>query len=167
LPQSRSSARRHRGSRKIRQYDDAPVVERLVTPGTNPRDAIRCWREELHHPPLFVYFIQDDRGPVKIGRAGDPLTRLSELQCGNPFKLTLRAVILAFTEDVEQRIHDMWRTAHVRGEWFGGGLEAEIIGRARQTQRQQIETMIACRADYSEVLEMPLEIMSQTGMRRG
>jgi hypothetical protein len=170
LSQLRSTARRHKGARKIRVERDEPAPVRSSHPATNPRDAIRFWRDYLAHvtTPVFVYFIQDARGPVKIGRAGDPLGRMSELQCGNPYDLTLRAVVLAYTEDVEQRIHDMWQTAHVRGEWFGAGSESDILARARQAQREQVEAVLSGDPEgYGHALDVPLLVLSQTGMQRG
>jgi hypothetical protein len=74
--------------------------------------------------------------------------------------------MLVATESAEERIHDMWRTAQIRGEWFGGGVENDIIARAKRTQREQIDAMLSD-GDLRDVLELPFRIMSQTGMQRG
>jgi hypothetical protein len=40
-------------------------------------DAVRWWKKRLENP-LFAYFIQDgDDGAVKIGKAYNPITRMS------------------------------------------------------------------------------------------
>jgi hypothetical protein len=88
--------------------------------------------------PLFIYFIQDESGPVKIGLALKPWTRLGELQVGNPRDLELKAVILGSVE-TEEMLHSHWAPAsHVRGEWFGNGYETAILALAAETSARQI-----------------------------
>lgn len=145
-------------------YSDDQPLERKTWPGTNPRDAVKFWRGHVNKP-LFVYFIQDERGPVKIGKASNPFARLSGLQVGNPFQLTLRAVILA-TPNAEQRIHEMWGVAHIRGEWFGGAFEPDIVARARLAQRRQIESILNGETTV-DAAQGALSTLSLTGMRRG
>ncbi|HTE59404.1 MAG TPA: GIY-YIG nuclease family protein [Solirubrobacteraceae bacterium] len=113
----------------IRHIDpeDAPVLE-----------ALSYWRQRLDGP-LFVYFVQGaPGGPVKIGRARDPVDRVAGLQCGNPDALLIRALLLA-SDDAEQRLHTRWAHANVLGEWFGGGDEDTIITLAREASAWQIE----------------------------
>jgi len=62
-----------------------------------------------------VYFIQaGESGPVKIGKAGDPIARLKALQTGSAARLNLLAVIDAD----EHALHDRFADHRVAGEWF-------------------------------------------------
>lgn len=118
-----------------------PVVAPPRLKTSDPLDAVKWWKKRVD-APLFVYFIQDgDDGPVKIGKALNPASRLAELQCGNPRPLTLRAVVLAAI-DTESSLHAMWRFACMRGEWFGGDDQHTIIALAVQCQRTQIDTYL-------------------------
>jgi hypothetical protein len=68
---------------------------------------------------MTVYFIQQDYpyGPVKIGTAIEPLTRLGELQVGNPKTLTL-LYTLPGGREVEAKLHNEFAPLHIRGEWY-------------------------------------------------
>jgi DNA-binding transcriptional regulator YdaS (Cro superfamily) len=65
-----------------------------------------------------VYFIQaGEGGPVKIGWAVDPVSRLRELQCGNHAELRLlRELPGSITE--ERVLHRAFSHLRIRGEWF-------------------------------------------------
>jgi hypothetical protein len=75
-----------------------------------------------------VYFVeQESRGkdkPVKIGVSCNVESRLSKLQTGNPYKLSVKAVFPCKDQDeafmIERTLH--WLTKkkyrHIRGEWF-------------------------------------------------
>jgi hypothetical protein len=108
------------------------------------RDTVKFWRSILtstYAGPNFVYFIQEDGGAVKIGQAHDPLGRAAELQCGNPRPLTVRCALLA-TWETERHLHDHWRYASIRGEWFGKGHETEILAAADRICEAQIRAHI-------------------------
>lgn len=64
----------------------------------------------------MIYFVKCGTF-VKIGVAEDAKTRLSGLQCANPFDLELLGVVPGdmWTED---RLHRRFRTDHHRGDWF-------------------------------------------------
>lgn len=70
----------------------------------------------------YVYFITDDHGHIKIGKANDVWFRLKELQTGNPYKLRILLTIGMRSEyeafDLEQRLHEKFRTSRMEGEWF-------------------------------------------------
>lgn len=150
---TRKSARRHRGRHK--PYQSLPTSaatalaakrvserERLI-PDSTARKAYEFWRDSGLEHPLFVYFIQADDGPVKIGKAHDPIGRLRELQCGNPRPLVIRALVLASIE-LEEYLHRTWgQFAHVRGEWFGCGYEQVILQLATESAVQQVEDFAA------------------------
>lgn len=106
-------------------------------PASNPDHATIWWGVRIEKP-LFVYFIQDANGPVKIGKAHDPRARLADLQCGNPQPLQLRAVVLAAV-DTEDRLHRSWNHCRISGEWFAADSASHILELAKRTQRGQIE----------------------------
>ncbi len=65
-----------------------------------------------------VYFVQCNEF-VKIGFAYDPVSRMCNMQIGNPYKLKLLKVIQSMTpEQLEQEIHGKIEAYRVRGEWF-------------------------------------------------
>jgi hypothetical protein len=69
--------------------------------------------------PGKVYFIvHGGTGLVKIGWTGrDPRTRLSGLQIGSPWPLSLVRV-MAGTKQDEKGLHAKYTALRVRGEWF-------------------------------------------------
>jgi hypothetical protein len=56
-------------------------------------------------------------GPVKLGKAGDPISRLQNLQCASAVPLTL---LMAVPEWVfsEREAHELWSHLRRKGEWF-------------------------------------------------
>lgn len=67
---------------------------------------------------MFLYAIrQGESGPVKIGCATDPGTRLQSMQSGNPEPLTLVGVCRG-GRGAERALLAMLRPYRVRGEWF-------------------------------------------------
>lgn len=65
----------------------------------------------------FVYFVQMGAdGPIKIGRARNPLSRLGELQTSNPHALRILLVIKG--GDKEKSFHEMFAASRMNGEWF-------------------------------------------------
>lgn len=66
----------------------------------------------------FVYFIRrGEDGPIKIGVAADPFTRLRDLQTGCPERFRLLA---AWPGDLqnERSIHRSLARHRIEGEWF-------------------------------------------------
>lgn len=61
-----------------------------------------------------TYFIYDGNY-VKIGKAINPLNRLSTLQCGNPNQLKLIHMI---DGDSEKYFHNYFKDKKIIGEWF-------------------------------------------------
>jgi len=66
-----------------------------------------------------LYFIRvaRSRGPVKIGRANDPETRLKNLQVASPYRLRLLGVIQNGGPH-EAEFHRALSGHRLRGEWF-------------------------------------------------
>lgn len=72
----------------------------------------------LPYKPVFVYFIEcGDGGPIKIGLAADPEKRMAELQPANPFRLRIIGRMHGGV-DLEQSLHALFWSSHIRGEWF-------------------------------------------------
>jgi len=81
----------------------------------------------------YVYFIQEVIGmhaPVKIGVSKNVSSRLKDLQCCNPRKLEVYAVIgpmgKAKAFNLEEKIHHKFRQHHLRGEWFSGVIKTKF-----------------------------------------
>lgn len=69
-------------------------------------------------PEMQVYFIQhDEGGPIKIGTALGPESRLANLQSGNPFPLYLRLKLQGGKEE-ERALHKHFKHIRMSGEWF-------------------------------------------------
>lgn len=70
----------------------------------------------------YVYLVQAEDGPVKIGVTNDLDGRMSGLQTGTPMELKLRYFVECFTEAVayrlEKLLHERYQEFLVRGEWF-------------------------------------------------
>lgn len=79
---------------------------------------------------MYVYFVQAGgiAGPVKIGIAADPESRLVDMQIGNHEALVLLAAVPG-SAPREKDLHRRFAAGRVRGEWFAWdtpGLAQEI-----------------------------------------
>jgi hypothetical protein len=93
---------------------------------TKAPEQIKFWHNNLPESD-FVYFIQSGTsGPVKIGLFKTPIQRVSKLQTGNPRELILRHVIPG-DRSVEDELHDRFKAACIRGEWFGRAYLSVIL----------------------------------------
>jgi len=83
----------------------------------------------------FVYFIQaDEDGPIKIGfTAGDPQSRLAQLQTGNPVALKLLGAIRGDTAK-ERELHAALAEWRLQGEWFKP--HATVLDTVRQALQE-------------------------------
>jgi len=80
-----------------------------------------------------IYIIGPEGGPYKIGYAGDPKSRLSNLQVGQAVELKLlyeERTETTTAKVIEKLIHRNLATKRIRGEWFSVSLE-EAIGEVR------------------------------------
>jgi hypothetical protein len=66
-----------------------------------------------------VYFIGEQLGgdSIKIGWSRDPVTRLQQLQVGNPQPLKIIGCVAA-TRLIEPALHQLFALSTVSGEWF-------------------------------------------------
>lgn len=149
----KSHRRRNASAPRFRARSELVAVPgHKIWPASDAHDAITWWQQRLEKP-LFVYFIQDEHGAVKIGKAHDPSARLAELQCGNPLPLKIRAVVLA-AANTERRLHRLWSGYCIRGEWFGEG--AHLVELAKRTQRAQIDAFRRGQA-HVDIVAMPAD----------
>lgn len=75
----------------------------------------------------FAYVIRaGEDGPIKIGKAMDPGSRLAELQTGSWEELHILHVVPGYGE-TETRFHRKLRDARIRGEWFGGPAAEQFL----------------------------------------
>lgn len=73
----------------------------------------------------MIYFIQaGNNGPIKIGIASKPETRLKNLQTAHFDELTIRGVMPG-DKEVEKELHDRFSSYHMRGEWFQNAKEID------------------------------------------
>jgi hypothetical protein len=85
------------------------------------------WREVLDEDSSYVYVIRGPDGPVKIGVAKRPITRLKTLQTGNPHRLRLLLVVPG-SEKLESLLHHRFAANRVAdSEWFYGEGVAAIV----------------------------------------
>jgi hypothetical protein len=77
--------------------------------------------------PQLVYFIASESGPIKIGIATNPKSRLSGLQTGHHERLELLAICDGGM-DQERAYHKQFTDRRLHGEWFERcpEIEAEI-----------------------------------------
>jgi hypothetical protein len=143
---------------------------------TKAPEQVQFWSENLPKSE-FIYFIQHgESGPVKIGLSNAPTRRVSELQTGNPRALVLRHVIPG-DRDVESGLHERFKPARIRGEWFGraylsviltfaAGLADEMVqaydgsGHAPRLTRGEVRT-----AGEIEVIRRHIERLRRDGHR--
>lgn len=67
-----------------------------------------------------VYVVKHEHGYVKIGESGKPHDRLTNLQIGSPYQLSMFTVIdvVGDAEVVEETLHMVYSRECVRNEWF-------------------------------------------------
>lgn len=73
----------------------------------------------------LIYIVADRMGNFKVGftNCQGMADRLSDLQIGNPFQLSVvysRIIPLDITIHIEQMAHQLLAAHHIRGEWFRG-----------------------------------------------
>lgn len=79
-----------------------------------------CLVDDLVGGEPFVYFIQCEDGPIKIGRTRNLTRRLQRLQCASPFVLSLLGFSVGLDESV---VHEKFASLHIRGEWYRPAAE--------------------------------------------
>lgn len=88
----------------------------------------------------WVYVIGSDDGPMKIGIATDPQSRLVEIQVGHPFKLkVLHSWRHEAAAKVELAAHKLLRGKRLQGEWFSVTQEEASAAVERAIKRKDRE----------------------------
>lgn len=71
---------------------------------------------------MYVYFIQQGHGAIKIGMSDEPESRLAELQTGAPRKLRILLKIPFSSRreafEFERTMHELFSEFRLSGEWF-------------------------------------------------
>jgi hypothetical protein len=101
-----------------------------VPPTTKSKKRRGCSNESVNYPheayPLVLYFIYcEPAKAVKIGYTSDIKNRVSNIQVGNPFRLTLLGCIPIPSISWEAKVHRIFDEFWITGEWFS--LDTEII----------------------------------------
>lgn len=83
------------------------------------------WKGEKEVPAPFVYVLQCPLTKrIKIGKSGNPLTRLVQIRSHCPAPPVMLAIIDGEDGDVlESKLHDHFKSYRVHGEWFTPGPE--------------------------------------------
>ena len=87
----------------------------------------------------MIYFIGCNDRYVKIGVSHSPISRLNDLQVGNPYDLTVLKTI-DVSHKAEAYLHDKFSHLHHRGEWFLLNSELrEYIATEAETDLRQFQ----------------------------
>lgn len=65
-----------------------------------------------------LYFVQDERGPIKVGIAKNMKSRLQGIQNGNPYPVRLLYLSEGDGREAEQWILRAFEPSRLNGEWF-------------------------------------------------
>lgn len=123
----------------------------------------------------FVYVIgEGEDGPVKIGKALDPVQRLRDMQTGNSRRLRIEAVLLG-DRTVERLLHEIWephgiQSVRQRGkvdaapgtEWF----EASIRDQLLQSMETAAQDQLALAREVDELTHVELARVVLTAHRK-
>jgi len=105
----------------------------------------------------FVYFIAD-ADHIKIGRATDPIMRLSDLQVGNPRRLVLLKVIPGGYR-AEAEWHERFAELRFDGEWFRAEASLkQAIKEAKPAEKYRDLTRHALRSDWKPHASLKADI---------
>lgn len=97
---------------------DSPILAEVAPPSF---DATKGQTFARRPAATFVYFIQAESGPIKIGQSQDIERRLRALQAASADRLLLVGWIHdtdCQKDPLEARLHRRFAKARVAGEWF-------------------------------------------------
>lgn len=78
------------------------------------------------HINNWIYFLQAESGPVKIGIARSPKDRLRQVQTHTHEEVRLIGVMPGNFK-IERELHKRFRAFHIRGEWFNFSEEIQKL----------------------------------------
>jgi DNA-binding transcriptional regulator YiaG len=125
----------------------------------------------------WIYFIQrgsSRKGYIKIGIAANVKERLTQLQCGQPFRLRVLATMPGDAE-TERLLHARYASVRKSGEWFSATPELLAdIRRARETiqapmklKREVPEEVKAMSKDFAALLRKTfVDAIKASGLRQ-
>lgn len=104
-------------------------------------------------PSSFIYFISYEGGPIKIGVAKNPESRLRELQTGCPFPLRVLGTMPG-TISLERQLHIKFDHLRLGGEWFS--RDREILNfidieKERQSSQQYDDEVSGLKAKINNL----------------
>jgi Meiotically up-regulated gene 113 len=137
----------------VEANDAAPSNDRLWAELRLPVSKRRDLSRALARGEQLVYFVQAvEGGPIKIGVARDPLTRLADLQVGSPYKLRLYGLRRGGVAE-ERRLHKRFRADRLQGEWFKASGELAELAGATPPEDAEFQTVAEAGA-YADGLEI-------------
>lgn len=134
-------------------------------PGRKNLDEL--WRFKVTEPSyVYVLKAEGDR-PIKVGYAANVITRMGELQTGNPKPLELMYVIPGDRE-LEWQLHGVAGNMMTRlmGEWFSGpnlGEFLEFVGSLEDRMMEAVDAgkRVSWRDHYPEKWLFPREVRAK------
>lgn len=85
----------------------------------------------------YVYVMQCEAGPVKIGVATSVVARCAMIQTGNPYKVSVVAAFMCGRSvKVERKAHKILAEKRMSGEWFDASA-VEAVEAVQQAAREQ------------------------------
>lgn len=85
----------------------------------------------------YIYFVKfGEDSPVKIGYTQNIDHRLGQLQIGNPYLLSVEIAVPG-NEGCEELLHEHFRNAWIRGEWFWPVEFVERVSRKLSAMQKQ------------------------------
>lgn len=114
-------------NRALPNSEEGAEVISLLLSEFAPKASFDFRSEELStqipsHMKDYVYFISDEDGYIKIGKASNVETRFNQLQTASRQELTVLAVKRG-GHVLEGELHERFSHLRVRGEWFKGDEE--------------------------------------------
>ena len=113
------------GVETVYRYHRKAKVRLISEPGTDAfaeeyaRIEGELVPQQKQRPTQYVYFIRSDEcGPVKIGKAIDPILRLRKLRPLCPYPVRIVGVIPDPEDTLERELHKKFSYARLHGEWF-------------------------------------------------
>ncbi len=105
------------------------------------------WRE-AGYTDGYAYVIRaGEDGPVKIGKALDPESRLSELQTAAWVRLRLLHIMPGYGK-TEAALHDQLKDSRLEGEWFDGPEVEALL----ETLDEMNEAVISHHRETGEII---------------
>ena len=95
----------------------ASLVDRIASQPWKVFPALTPRQGDVQHGNHLYLMQAGDDGPVKVGRANDPIRRMAVLQSGCAQRINLRAVLPGRGSE-ERAVHEAFRHLRLHGEWF-------------------------------------------------